>query len=104
MNRLEKAFESKPFIAFFTLGIGGLEKSLETALALVEGGADILEIGFPFSDPIGDGPIIQKASQIALENKTTFKTLEAFLKAFRKKSDVPLVLFTYYNPLYQKGL
>ncbi|MBI2809536.1 MAG: tryptophan synthase subunit alpha [Candidatus Melainabacteria bacterium] len=91
------------YIGYLTLGDGGLDYSLASALALVKGGVDLLEIGIPFSDPVADGPVIQKAMERALENGTTPHDLIPFLKAFRQHSDIPVVLFSYYNPILAAG-
>lgn len=104
MNRIEKVFKkTKPFLGYLTGGDGGLDYSVECALALIKGGVDILEIGFPFSDPIADGPVIQKAHERSLERKTTSTTILELGKRIRQASDVPLVLFSYYNPILQRG-
>ena len=67
-------------------------------------GSDILELGMPFSDPMADGPIIQKSSKISLENGHTMEKTFDLVKNFRKKNDkTPLVLMGYYNPIYQYG-
>jgi tryptophan synthase alpha chain len=98
------AFTKGPaFIAYLTLGDGGLDYSLESAFALVRGGVDLLEIGLPFSDPIADGPVIQKAMERSLRNGTRTHDLISFLSAFRRESDVPVVLFSYYNPVLASG-
>jgi tryptophan synthase alpha chain len=93
----------KTFIAYITLGDGGLDYSLESALALADGGVDILEIGLPFSDPVADGPVIQQAMQRSLSQDTKTEDLISFLKAFRQKSKIPVVVFSYYNPILAAG-
>lgn len=104
MNRIEKAFQqTHPFIGYLTGGDGGIDYSVSCALALIEGGVDILEIGLPFSDPVADGPVIQKAHERSLAEGTTSATILEMAKRLRQISDVPLVLFSYYNPLLQKG-
>lgn len=104
MNRIEIAFKkTKPFIGYLTGGDGGLDYSVACAQALIKGGVDILEIGFPFSDPVADGPVIQKAHERALREKTTSETIVEIAKRLRETSDIPLILFTYYNPILQKG-
>lgn len=104
MSKIREAFSAKPaFIGFFTGGDGGIDYSVETALALVEGGVDILEIGMPFSDPVADGPVIQASSQRALDGGSTQETLLEIARGIRKKSEVPLLFFSYYNPLLQAG-
>jgi tryptophan synthase alpha chain len=101
---MKRAFEKgAAFVAYITLGDGGLEYSLESALALVVGGIDVLEIGLPFSDPVADGPVIQQAMERSLQQGTKPEDLIPFLKAFRQKTDVPVVLFSYYNPILAAG-
>lgn len=104
MNRIEKVFKkTKPFIGYLTAGDGGIEYTLNCALALVAGGVDILEIGFPFSDPVADGPIIQRAHERALSQRTTSKNILEIAIRLRQQTDVPLVLFSYFNTLLQRG-
>ncbi|MCB1071814.1 MAG: tryptophan synthase subunit alpha [Chlamydiia bacterium] len=104
MSRIAKCFkETKPYIGYITAGDGGIERTLEVALALVKGGVDLLEVGIPFSDPVADGPVIQDAMERSLESGTTPQEVLSFVKAFRKQSEVPIVLFTYYNPLFIGG-
>lgn len=104
MNRIDKAFQKKkPFIGYLTGGDGGLDYSVACALALIEGGVDILEIGLPFSDPVADGPVIQKAHERSLARGTTSVTILEIARRLRQVSDVPLILFSYYNPILQKG-
>lgn len=91
------------FIGYLTAGDGGLDYSLEAALALEKGGVDLLEIGIPFSDPVADGPVIQKAMQRSLEQGTTPDDVLELIRRIRKKSSIPLVLFSYYNPILQGG-
>ena len=102
---ITQAFATGPaLIGYLTLGDGGLDYSLSSALALVEGGVDLLEVGLPFSDPIADGPVIQKAMERSLKAGTKTEDLIAFLHAFRKKSQVPIVIFSYFNPILTAGL
>lgn len=100
---LADAFKNQAFIAYLTGGDGGAEYSLECALALVAGGADIIELGVPFSDPIADGPVIQMAMMRSLAAGTTPETILEIARAFKKRTSTPLVLFSYYNPLLQAG-
>ena len=101
---IKNAFAKGPaFIGYLTLGDGGLEYSLQSALSLVKGGVDILEIGLPFSDPIADGPVIQRAMERSLQNGTKTHDLIPFLQAFRKKSAIPIIVFSYYNPILASG-
>ncbi len=104
MNRIEQQFHKKPaYIGFLTGGDGGVDYCVDCSLALVEGGVDILELGMPFSDPVADGPVIQQASQRALQRGTTPETVLEISRRVRQEADVPIILFTYYNPLLQKG-
>lgn len=100
---ISDAFKNPAFVAYLTLGDGGLDYSLEAALALVKGGVDLLEIGLPFSDPVADGPVIQQAMERSLQKGTKAYDLIPFLQAFRKQSSVPIVLFSYYNPILAAG-
>ena len=93
----------KGFIAYITGGDPDLETSFAIAGRLVEAGVDLLEIGVPFSDPLADGPTIQAASQRALEAGTTVPHLLDHLSRFRRQYDIPVVLFSYLNPLYVFG-
>jgi tryptophan synthase alpha chain len=89
----------KDFVAYLTAGDGGIQRSLDAALALIKGGVTILEIGMPFSDPIADGPVIQRASARALLSGTTLNDILWLTKEIRKVSTIPLILFSYINPL-----
>jgi len=77
--------------------------TLSAVKGIIKGGADIIELGFPFSDPLADGPVIQKASTISLEGGTTINKFFKIVKKIRKETDIPLVLMTYTNILYHKG-
>lgn len=104
MSRIGKAFEYEDvFVGYLMGGDGGEEKTIKSALALVKGGVDILEIGIPFSDPIADGSVIQEASARALNHKTTPTRVLEMIKKIRLKSEVPIVLMTYYNPILKAG-
>lgn len=104
MNTIEQVFRNdKVFVGFVVGGDGGIDYCTECCLQMIEGGVDILEIGFPFSDPVADGPTIQNAAERSLENGTTSSTMLEIAKRIRAKSSVPLILFTYYNPLLKKG-
>ena len=96
--RIKQVFANgKAFIAYLTAGDGGISHTLDAALALIAGGVNMLEIGMPFSDPIADGPIIQRAASRALAAGTTTKDILWLIKEIRKQSDIPLILFTYLN-------
>lgn len=107
MNRIEKKFKElkkenkKAFIAFITCGDPDLATTQKLIRQLEINGADIIELGVPFSDPLADGPIIQAASERALKNKISLKAVLNFLKKLRKVTQIPLILFTYYNPVFK---
>jgi tryptophan synthase alpha chain len=91
--------ETKAFAGYLTAGDGGIQHTLEASLALIEGGVNMLEIGVPFSDPIADGPVIQRAAKRALAANTTLEDILTLVKSIRKKSTIPLILFSYLNPV-----
>jgi len=110
MNRIDKTFKnlasegSKAFIPFITAGDPTLNITHSLILKLESAGADVIELGVPFSDPIADGPSIQKASLRALENNTSLKDIIGMVKNLRKDTQVPIVLMGYYNPVYKYGV
>src|SRR5215831_499484 len=110
MTRIENKFAElksenrKAFIPYITAGDPSLELTLALVLALEKAGADIIELGVPFSDPIADGPVIQRASERALRNHVTLRKVLALGADIRKQSQIPLVLFSYFNPLLNYGL
>lgn len=89
----------KMFIGYLTAGDGGIKRTLEAALALIAGGVNILEIGVPFSDPIADGPVIQQACTRALAQGVCFSDILWLTQQIRQKTSVPIILFSYLNPL-----
>jgi tryptophan synthase alpha chain len=91
-------------IAYITAGDPSLDATLRFVLALAEAGADVIELGVPFSDPLADGPTIQRASERALKSGTTLSSVIELVRRIRPSSEVPLMLFTYYNPVLQMGL
>jgi tryptophan synthase alpha chain len=91
-------------VAYITAGDPSLEATLKFVLALAEAGADVIELGVPFSDPLADGPTIQRASERALKSGTTLAGVLELVGRIRQASQVPLVLFSYYNPILQMGL
>jgi tryptophan synthase alpha chain len=91
-------------VAYLTAGDPSLDATERFVLALADAGADVIELGVPFSDPVADGPVIQRASERALRSGTTLAGVLSLVKSVRAKSDVPLVLFSYYNPVLQMGL
>src|SRR6202167_1345406 len=91
-------------VAYLTAGDPTLDATEKFVLALADAGADVIELGVPFSDPVADGPVIQRASERALRSGTTLAGVLSLVKLLRAKTDVPLVLFSYFNPLLQMGL
>ena len=106
MNRIQYIFRerNKKVIPFLTAGYPRKDDSLEMVLAAESAGASMVEIGMPFSDPLADGPIIQKSSQIALNNGVTLSWILRLVSDIRKQSDIPLVLMGYVNPIMKFGL
>ena len=104
MTRIPEAFKNgKAFIAFITGGDPDLEITEKLLYTMSEAGADIIEIGIPFSDPIAEGPVIQAASQRALEAGCTTDKLFELVAKVRKDISIPLVFMTYINPIYTYG-
>jgi len=91
-------------IAYITAGDPSLDASAKIVLAAAEAGADIIELGVPFSDPVADGPVIQRASERALRNGATLAGVLELVRDLRAHTDVPLVLFSYFNPILQMDL
>lgn len=109
MNRITRLFQENTargkcaFIPFITGGDPSLAISEDIVVALEENGADLIEYGAPFSDPSGDGPVIQEASLRALQQGVTLRGILASIERVRKRSQVPLLIFTYYNPILVYG-
>ena len=91
-------------VAYITAGDPSLEASEKIVLAAAEAGADVIELGVPFSDPVADGPVIQRASDRALRSGTTLAGVVELVARLRRSTQVPLVLFSYFNPILQMGL
>jgi tryptophan synthase alpha chain len=91
-------------IAYITAGDPSLDATLRFVLALSDAGADIIELGIPFSDPLADGPTIQRASERALKAGTTLNAVLDLVRRIRESCQVPIVLFGYYNPIFQMGI
>jgi tryptophan synthase alpha chain len=110
MSRIDKTFEQlrlrkeKALIPYIMAGDPYLERTEDLVLAMERAGADIIELGVPFSDPIADGPVIQRAGQRALKWKTALKDVLRLVADVRRKSEIPLVLMTYYNPVLKFGV
>jgi tryptophan synthase alpha chain len=92
------------FIAYLTAGDPSLERTVRAAEELDAAGVDVLELGVPFSDPLADGPVIQRASERALRRGTTLARVLDAVRAIRKKTEIPLLLFSYLNPILQYGV
>lgn len=91
-------------VAYITAGDPSLDATFQFVLALAEAGADVIELGVPFSDPVADGPTIQRASERALKSGTTLSGILDLVRRIRAASEVPLVLFSYFNPVLQMGI
>jgi tryptophan synthase alpha chain len=91
-------------VAYITAGDPSLEASEKIVLAAAEAGADVVELGVPFSDPVADGPTIQRASERALRSGTTLSGVLDLVRRLRSRTQVPLVLFSYFNPILQMGI
>jgi tryptophan synthase alpha chain len=106
LAEIERAFKRKPaFMPYFPVGYPTLPDSLDALEALGKNGADLIEVGIPFSDPLADGPVIQQATQTALRNGATLQcVLDSTTELRRRGVTVPLVLMGYYNPFFQFGL
>src|SRR5450631_2252743 len=99
------SFPQKPgLVIYLTAGDPDLQTTLAIALAAIDNGADIIELGVPFSDPLADGPVIQRASERALKNGTTLEHVLKLGEEIRKKSQAGLVIFSYLNPIVQMGV
>lgn len=109
MGRIENKFQTlrkrgeKALIAYLTAGYPSLKATREIVFALEGAGADILELGVPFSDPTADGPVIQASSQKALKEGATLEAVLDLVWEVRKSSEIPIVLFGYYNPIFTYG-
>lgn len=104
MIRIAEAFKNgKAFIPFLTAGDPSLDKTEEFIMAMAEAGADLIEIGIPFSDPIAEGPVIQEADIRSLSAGTTIDGIFEMVKSVRTKVTIPLVFMTYLNPVYHYG-
>ncbi|MEY2562088.1 MAG: tryptophan synthase alpha chain [Verrucomicrobiota bacterium] len=108
-NRIQQCFEAlrarneKAFIAYICAGDPSLAKTVDLALALEKAGTDLLELGVPFSDPLADGLVNQFAAQRALEAGATVQGVLDSVRQIRARSQIPIVLYTYLNPIFQFG-
>jgi tryptophan synthase alpha chain len=99
------SFDHKPsLVAYLTCGDPDFATSRDIAIAAIDAGADVIELGVPFSDPVADGPVIQRASERALRHGTTLQQVLELGKEIRKRSPAGLIIFTYLNPVMRMGL
>ena len=109
MSRIKQKFselkkkKEKALVAYIMVGYPNEKATISSIRGLVKGGADIIELGFPFSDPIADGPVIQNASTVSLNKGTKIEKFFQILKKIRSETKIPLVLMTYTNILYHTG-
>jgi tryptophan synthase alpha chain len=104
MSRIEGVFKNKKaFIPFVTAGDPDLTTTEELVLAMAEAGADLIELGIPFSDPVAEGVVIQRADERALSSGTTTDKIFDTVRRIRQKTDVPLAFMTYVNPIFAYG-
>ena len=109
MSRIKEKFrelnskKEKALVSYIMVGYPSENATLSAVRGLVKGGADIIELGFPFSDPIADGPTIQKASTVSLNNGIKIEKFFKLVKKIRRETNIPLILMTYTNILYNKG-
>ncbi|MEX0773331.1 MAG: tryptophan synthase subunit alpha [Balneolales bacterium] len=108
-SRISELFENKPadkkiMSLFITTGYPDIESTVDLILGLEKAGADLIELGMPFSDPLADGPTIQYSSNIAIDNGCNLNTVFETVRKVREKSDIPLVLMGYLNPVLHYGL
>lgn len=107
MNRIEKLFQTKKdqvLSVYFTAGYPALESTVTVIKSLQSAGADMIEIGIPFSDPMADGPVIQESSHKALKNGMSLRKLFKQIKNIREEIEIPLLLMGYLNPVLQYGM
>jgi len=106
VTRIEQLFRTQPhvLVAYITAGDPAPDRTASLVAALVRGGADLIELGVPFSDPIADGPVIQRAGYRAIQQGTTLTRVLAIARQIRQTSQVPLLLFTYLNPVESYGV
>ncbi len=109
-NRIQHTFNSlkakgeKALIPYIMAGDPSLDITESLVLTLAEGGADLIELGVPFSDPIADGPVIQQAAERALQSGTTVKKIFSTVRSLRTKTSVPIIFMAYYNTILAMGL
>ena len=99
-----KAEGKETLIGYFPLGFPTLGESIEAAVAMAEGGVDILELGIPYSDPVMDGPVIQEATELALANGFKLRQTFEAVKEVAERTGIPVLVMTYWNPVMQFGV
>lgn len=110
MNRLTETFgrlrdnKESALVGFVTAGDPDIDTSLQIINSMCENGLDILEIGVPFSDPSADGPVIQRSSSRALKHRVSLATVMAMVERVRRRTAIPIIIFSYYNPVLAYGL
>jgi tryptophan synthase alpha chain len=107
MNRIDKLFATEKeniLSVYFTAGYPRPDDTVPIITQLAEAGVDLIEVGIPFSDPMADGPVIQQSSAIALENGMTLRRLFEQLQDIRRRTDIPLIMMGYLNPIMQYGI
>jgi tryptophan synthase alpha chain len=110
VNRIQQTFDDlkikgeKALIPYIMAGDPSLDVTESLVLTLAEGGADLIELGVPFSDPIADGPVIQQAAERALQSGTTLKKILSTVRSLRAKTSIPLIFMAYYNTILAMGL
>lgn len=106
MSRVEKLLKENPntLIGYFPAGYPTIDESIEACLEMIKGGVEILELGVPYSDPIMDGPVIQKATEVARANGFRLRDTFEVIRRLREKTDVPILVMTYWNPVIRIGL
>lgn len=109
MNRIKKAFDNKKpeeklLSLFITAGYPDLDSTVELILGFEKSGADLIELGIPFSDPLADGPTIQYSSDVAISNGITMDTIFEMVRNVRKSSQIPIILMGYMNPVLRYGV
>ncbi|SMB90444.1 tryptophan synthase, alpha chain [Desulfonispora thiosulfatigenes DSM 11270] len=110
MNRIDQTFKKlasqnkKALIPYVSVGDPNLEFTERLVLKLAEEGADLIELGIPYSDPVADGPTIQKASARALSGGVTLEKIFSLILRLREKTQIPLIIMSYFNPIYVKGM
>ena len=104
LSRLLQKKQQEVLSVYYTAGYPALDNTLEIAVLLQEAGADLIEIGIPYSDPVADGPTIQQSNQKALENGMTLELLMEQLQSLNNAVDIPVILMGYFNPILQYGV